>query len=181
LNEGRVVVITGAGNGIGREHALLFAQTGAKVVVNDRVDVAVATGAHGVHLREASIASATVRRVWPSLTVGRSVHSRDAIADASAVDYWIAGTVFPTESKLSVTAIGVDGLEQLVRAAASRPVLAIGGVTAARLPAIVRSGAAGVAAIGAFLPDRSASDLASSVEKTVKTLRFAFDTVSTVS
>ena len=159
----------------------IAAATDTRVVVNDRIDVAVAAGAAGVHLRESSIAAATVRAAWPSLTIGRSVHSRDDVTTDGAVDYWIAGTVFETSAKPSAQQLGADGLAQVVRAAGGRPVLAIGGVTAERLPVVVRSGAAGVAAIGAFLPDRTATDVAQSVEKTVETLRFRFDTASTVS
>jgi thiamine-phosphate pyrophosphorylase len=156
----------------------LAAGTSARVIVNDRVDVAVATGAHGVHLRELGFSSALIRPRWPSLKIGRSVHSCDALSGDAGVDYWIAGTVFPTASKASAEYLGVEGLGRIVRTAGGTPVLAIGGITAATLPRIVGSGVTGVAAIGAFMPPVGAADLVASVAKTVETLRFAFDTAS---
>jgi thiamine-phosphate pyrophosphorylase len=164
-----------------RDALRIAAGTATRVIVNDRIDVALAAGADGVHLREASVDAAAVRRVWPSLTIGRSVHSRASVIGATAVDYWIAGTIFPTDSKAAAATLGCAGLAEVVRAAAGTPVLAIGGVTAGRLPELVRAGATGLAAIGAFLPDRGEHDVAAAVEKRVATLRFAFDTASTVS
>lgn len=159
----------------------LAAGTATRVMVNDRIDVAVAAGAHGVHLREASVNGDTVKRAWPALTVGRSVHSRDAVMRAHGIDYWIAGPIFPTPSKPLAHGIGADGLNEIVHAASGTPVFAIGGITASELSAIVRGGAQGMAAIGAFLPEPGAVNVAENVEKRVKTLRFAFDTASAVS
>lgn len=125
--------------------------TATRVVVNDRLDVALACGADGVHLRSDSIPAADARRMAPSsFFVGRSVHTADEAIEAGAVDYLIAGTVFPTASKpAGRQPIGLEGLRAIV-AAACAPVLAIGGVTADRLADIAASGAAGVAAIGLF-------------------------------
>ncbi len=122
------------------------------VVVNDRLDVAVACAADGVHLRGDSIAVADARQLAPvGFLVGRSVHSVEEAVLAADADYLIAGTVFPSESKPSATSwLGVDGLERIVRAVRT-PVLAIGGVTADRLDDVASTGVAGVAAIGLFL------------------------------
>src|SRR5262249_29386960 len=75
--------------------------TRTRVVVNDRLDVAVASGADGVHLRADSIPIAAARAMAPSsLVIGLSVHSEaEAVAAALQVDYLIAGTVWPTSSK----------------------------------------------------------------------------------
>src|SRR5688572_31706861 len=77
--------------------------TRARVIVNDRLDVALAGGAHGVHLKSASYAAARVRAIAPAgFLIGRSVHSvDDAIRAGTAVDYLIFGTVFRTSSKPS--------------------------------------------------------------------------------
>ena len=156
--------------------------TATRIVVNDRVDVAVAAGAAGVHLRETSIAPAAVRRLAPALLVGRSVHGVDLAAnDRTAVDYFIAGTVFATTSKAGVEPIGVQGLAAIVTAAAPAPVLAIGGVTCDRLSVVVSSGAGGVAAIGAFIPAAPHGDIARAVQESVENLRLAFDSGSAVS
>ncbi|MGE3512753.1 MAG: thiamine phosphate synthase [Vicinamibacterales bacterium] len=134
-----------------------------RIVLNDRFDVALAAGAHGVHLRSDSIAPAVVRRlVPPAFLIGRSVHSPEEAAVAVAdVDYLIAGTVWPTASKRPGHALlGVAGLEAVVQAAAV-PVLAIGGVTLDRVGAIAATRAAGVAAIGLFIADRPSADTGS--------------------
>jgi thiamine-phosphate pyrophosphorylase len=123
-----------------------------RVVVNDRVDVALACGADGVHLRGDSMPAIRVRAIAPAgFLIGCSGHSAaEAMASAGAADYLVAGTVFPTTSKPGMTAfLGVDGLSAVVRAV-SVPVLAIGGVTLARAGEAAAAGAAGVAAIGLF-------------------------------
>jgi len=130
--------------------------SGTRIVVNDRLDVAIAAGAEGVHLRHDSVSVAEAHSLAPFL-VGRSVHDVAAAKAAAGADYLIAGTVFATPSKPDATRLlGVDGLGAIV-ATTSAPVLAIGGVTLDRLGAIAATGAAGIAAIGLFsamqLPD----------------------------
>jgi thiamine-phosphate pyrophosphorylase len=152
--------------------AMDVARRGAtKVIVNDRLDVALACGADGVHLGSASFLPEDVRRVTPhKFLIGRSVHAVDeARRHAPFVDYVIAGTVFPTSSKPSETCwLGIAGLEAIV-AAVRAPVLAIGGMTAGRVAEVASSGVAGIAAIGLFLP--GAVPLAS----TVGSVRMGFD------
>ena len=126
--------------------------TATRVVVNDRLDVALACGADGVHLRGDSIPPASARSIAPpGFLIGRSVHrAEEASAVAPGVDYLIAGTVFPTPSKAGLTEwLGVEGLARICRAV-SVPVLAIGGMTPDRLAGVAAAGAAGVAAIGLF-------------------------------
>jgi thiamine-phosphate pyrophosphorylase len=135
------------------ELLLITTGTPTRLVVNDRIDVALACGADGVQLRGDSIPVAAARRIAPSgFLIGRSVHGvSEAIAAADA-DYLIAGTVFPSASKAAASPLlGVEGLRAVVRAV-DRPVLAIGGVTDARIGEIADAGAAGFAAIGLFLP-----------------------------
>lgn len=130
------------------------AGTETSVLVNDRLDVALAMGAHGVHLRAASFPASEVRRLAPPpFIVGRSVHDAEEARRAAAgggLDYLIAGTVFPTPSKPGARLLGLEGLRAVVKAV-DLPVLAIGGIAADdRTTAIARTGAAGVAAIGLF-------------------------------
>ena len=126
--------------------------SGTRVVVNDRVDVALACGADGVHLRHDSVRAEAVRTITPAgFLVGRSVHGLADAKEAGPVDYLIAGTVFPTSSKPPATApLGLDGLAEIVQAVAV-PVLAIGGITRERLDEVAAIGAAGVAGIGLFI------------------------------
>ena len=123
--------------------------TPTKVIVNDRLDIAVACGAHGVHLRGDSIPAARARAMAPpDFLIGQSVRSVEDAVAAREADYLIAGTVFPTESKPGLDHhLGVDGLAGIVKAVPV-PVLAIGGISMERIESIARSGAAGVAAIG---------------------------------
>lgn len=123
------------------------------MVVNDRLDVALAAGAHGVHLRADSFAAPQARGCAPSpFLIGRSVHSVAEAADASAaggLDYLVFGTVFPTPSKPGLPAAGVAGLAA-VAAATTLPVLAVGGVTERQAGQVMSAGAAGIAAISMF-------------------------------
>jgi thiamine-phosphate pyrophosphorylase len=132
----------------------------ARIVVNDRVDIALAAGASGVHLRGDSMAAAEVRRVASErFLIGRSVHTASEAARIAAdggCDYLLFGAVFPTVSKGPGHPIA--GTVELARACAAvrevsptLPVLAIGGIGLDTVPQVGQSGAAGVAAIGLFL------------------------------
>lgn len=126
--------------------------TRTRVLVNDRIDVALAGGAHGVHLRGDSVPAARARRIVPcGFLVGRSVHSSEeavSVARSGGLDYLIFGTVFATRSKPGAAA----GTQPLAAACAAvpLPVLAVGGMTLERLGAVAGTGAAGFAAIGLF-------------------------------
>jgi len=136
------------------EAALTLARgTSSRIVVNDRLDVALACGADGVHLRADSIPTADARRIVPAgFLILRSVHAPGEASAAEGCDYLIAGTVFPSQSKAAGAAVlGIEGLRAIVRASRV-PVLAIGGVTADRFDDVAAAGAAGVAGIGLFLP-----------------------------
>jgi thiamine-phosphate pyrophosphorylase len=148
-----------------------------RVVVNDRLDVALACGADGVHLRGDSMSPAAVGSIVPDgFLIGRSVHRvEEARQLEPLVDYVIAGTVFPTVSKPSGDAwLGTDGLRAMVRATADHgaAVLAIGGMSLDCLASVASTGVAGIAAIGLFLPG------AWPMARLVQTVRERFDTVT---
>ena len=128
------------------------AAAGARVVVNDRADIAIAAGAAGVHLRADSVPASRLRAWVPEpFLIGRSIHSAEEAGRVEGgLDYLVLGTVYPTASKPGRT--GVVGLEALREAcrATRLPVLAIGGITADRVTDIAAAGAAGFAAIGLF-------------------------------
>jgi thiamine-phosphate pyrophosphorylase len=126
--------------------------TRTRVVVNDRLDVALAAGAHGVHLREASFSAARVRPIVPpGFLIGQSIHSVDAAASPSAraADFLIFGHVFETGSKPGAAPRGLAALSAVVQAT-SIPVLALGGVSLERIQDVMETGAAGFAAISLF-------------------------------
>jgi thiamine-phosphate pyrophosphorylase len=126
--------------------------TSTRVVVNDRLDVALACGADGVHLRADSVAVRTARTMTPrGFLIGRSVHSEEEAAAAADADYLIAGTVWPSNSKpQGHPVLGVKGFAAIARAV-TVPVLAIGGVTVDRVREVTAAGGAGIAAIGLFI------------------------------
>jgi thiamine-phosphate diphosphorylase len=131
-----------------------------RILVNDRVDVALAAGAAGVHLRGDSISASRARSMAPpGFLIGRSVHDATEASQVGAdLDYLVAGTVWATPSKPPGQALlGTEGLAAVVRAS-TVPVLAVGGVTAERISEVAASGAAGVAAIGLFMPSNPAAD-----------------------
>jgi thiamine-phosphate pyrophosphorylase len=137
--------------------------TGTRLLVNDRLDVALAADAHGVHLRADSCAAGRVRPVVPpGFVLSRAVHSKEEAGEAAGegvVDFLVFGTVFATDSKAeSLTPAGLGGLGRAAAAAGALPVLAVGGVTEARLGDVSAAGAAGFAAIGLFLPEHGADD-----------------------
>ena len=151
--------------------------TAARVIVNDRPDVALAAGAGGVHLKDDARSAARVRALGPrDWSLGRAVHdvagARRA-AESGAVDYLLAGTVFRSASKPGRPALGLDALRDVVRAS-TRPVLAIGGVGAADGPAVAATGAAGVAGIRLFRFAPS-SARRGRIAARVQALRVAFD------
>ncbi len=155
--------------------------TATRVVVNDRADVALAAGAPGVHLKASSMTPLQVRAMAPrGWLIGASVHGAE-VDRAQGADYVIAGTLKATPSKPAGSPLlGWDGLQAIAQALDPMPVLGIGGLTADDVPALRRAGAAGLAAIEAFLP-QSASQLEESVQRAVARLRLAFDSPERVS
>jgi thiamine-phosphate diphosphorylase len=151
--------------------------TKTRVVVNDRIDVALACGAGGVHLRGDSIPPDRARSIVPpGFLIGQSVRAVDqAVQAARHADYLIAGTVFPTPSKPGLRGhLGVVGLSAIARSVRV-PVLAIGGVSIDRIEAVARSGAGGIAAIGLF--DAEGEALVSAVRE----VRHRFDSARSAS
>jgi thiamine-phosphate pyrophosphorylase len=150
-----------------------IAGTGARLLVNDRVDVALAAAADGAHLPGSAVTCARIRSMVPGgFLVGRSVHSvGEAMAAAAdgGCDYLFFGTVFESHSKPAGHRVAGLGALAEVCAAVALPVLAIGGMTVERVPDIVRAGAAGLAAIGLF-----AAGGERALRDTVSQIRLAF-------
>jgi thiamine-phosphate pyrophosphorylase len=152
-------------------------QSAARVIVNDRLDVALAAGAHGVHLKSESIDTGAARSIAPEgFLVGRSVHAAAEAEQAArdGADYVIVGTVFPTMSKPGKGAAGLDLLRDAV-GRCSVPVLAIGGMTVERAGEAAAAGAGGLAAIGLFMEaDGTTEQVRLGLDTTVAAIRRAF-------
>ncbi|KAK9842361.1 hypothetical protein WJX81_008532 [Elliptochloris bilobata] len=143
-----------------RELIALAQAQGVGVIVNDRVDVALAAGAAGAHVGQGDLPAATARTLLGAdRLLGVSVKSvaQALRAQADGADYLGAGAVFPTSTK-DTDVIGVDTLAEIC-AAVSIPVVAIGGITAANAPAAIEAGCAGVAVVSAVFaaPDVAAA------------------------
>lgn len=143
---------------------------GVPLLVNDRVDVALAAGADGVHLGQTDMRYADARRILgPEAIIGLTI-SREADLereDAAAADYLGVGPVFPTRTKPDhAPPWGVEGLARAARLA-RRPFVAIGAVTALSAADCVRAGAAGVAVVSAVCgapdPAQAARELRAAV------------------
>jgi thiamine-phosphate pyrophosphorylase len=134
---------------------------GARLIVNDRVDVALAVGADGVQRTHASLPVDHIRSIaGRRLVIGASVHSLEDAVDAEVrgADWITFGPVYDTPSKRRWGA--PQGLARLgkVAAAVRVPVIAIGGITPERVAAVRHAGAAGVAAIAALLDTESPAE-----------------------
>lgn len=127
---------------------------GALFFVNDRLDVALAAGADGVHLGPDDLPVAAARSIAPpGFVIGHSADDPDAARDAVAAgaDYIGCGTVYPTRTKADVgAAIGLERLAEVVQAV-DVPVVAIGGITVERAPDVFAAGAAGCAVVSAVM------------------------------
>ena len=144
-----------------------------RVLVNDRLDVALSEHAGGVHLGETSLPLPEAKRLLKDQTqrrdflIGISCHSLEAARSAASggADYLFFGPIFPTPSKAAFGA--PHGLERLgeVCRAVSIPVLAIGGITLANASACLAAGASGIAAIRLFQEARDMTSLVQSLRK----------------
>lgn len=141
-----------------------------QLAVHDRLDVALALGC-GIHLPESGLPVDRVREIVGSRhRVGVSVHSVEAAgrAAASGADYLMFGHVFSTLSKPGVHPRGLEQLSRVVQAV-NVPVLAIGGITAQRIPRVMETGCAGVAVLSALMdspePERAARQMRTCLDR----------------
>lgn len=136
---------------------------GCWLVINDRIDIALAAGARGVQLTSGSMTVADARQVAPGLALGASIHSsaEARVAAADGADWLVAGHVFETASHPGQAERGMTFLKAVCKAS-TVPVVAIGGVTPEDVPSLLAGGAHGVAVIrgvwSAEHADRAAID-----------------------
>jgi len=140
------------------------------LLVNDRIDLALALGASGVHLGSRSLPPEATRSILgPGFLLGRSAHDTTEVRElAPDVDYLHVGTVFPTPSHPGRSGHGVSGFRVLLEGAGETPVLALGGVTPDTAGALLRTGAHGIAVVravwGASEPVLAVRELLAGIE-----------------
>jgi thiamine-phosphate pyrophosphorylase len=151
--------------------AEVAAETGVPVIVNDRLDVALAVRASGVHLGAGDFPVRVARRVLgEEYIIGATAHSRGEIEEAVAAgaDYIGFGTIYPSPSKDVGVVQGLDGLRE-ARGLTSLPLVAIGGITVGRTAGVIAAGADGVAVISGLWssedPGARAREYAAAVER----------------
>jgi thiamine-phosphate pyrophosphorylase len=132
----------------------LLGPLGIPLVINDRVDIALAVDAEGVHLGQSDMPLAEVRRlIGPDKFIGLSASRREYILaeDAQAADYLGVGPVYAQQTKPGTAAPhGVEGFRAL-RALTRKPVMAIGGIKASNAAPIIAAGADGLAVVSAIV------------------------------
>jgi thiamine-phosphate diphosphorylase len=136
---------------------------GAALIVNDRIDIALAAGADGVHLGQTDLPIEDARQISQHLWIGMSTHDVAQVraACAAGADYLGFGPVFTTTTKERPDPVqGIAGLRAAVAEAAGRPVVAIGGITATDAADVYRAGAHAVCAISAVNDARDPRDAA---------------------
>jgi thiamine-phosphate diphosphorylase len=147
-----------------RDAVEILRDTSSIVLVNDRVDIALAAGADGVHLRESSLLPFVVRVRFPrQLIVGVSTHSYSAAKSAawSNADYVVFGPVFMSPGKQSPVA--ESELRAVCLELEGFPVLALGGVDAGNVIDVLKAGASGIAAIRSLNEPASRSRICESI------------------
>jgi thiamine-phosphate pyrophosphorylase len=157
---------------LARELRDLTRRFGVPLIINDRLDIALASGADGVHLGQDDLPLREARRVaGPDLIIGVSAHSpAEAVAaERDGADYLGCGAVYPTGTKADIR--GVIGLEGLaaVCAAVRIPVIGIGGIGPANAAAVIRAGAAGLAVISSILSQEDAREAAALLRRSMRT------------
>jgi thiamine-phosphate pyrophosphorylase len=148
----------------------IMGKVSVPVIVNDRADIALAAGAAGVHVGEADLPVAAIRRFAPSdFIIGASLGGDAELANAKDADYVGIGPVFSSDSKNDAgTAIGVAGFKRLAEMV-QVPAIAVGGITPDRALQITVNGAVGVAVINAIFraadPEIATRALAAAIGK----------------
>jgi thiamine-phosphate pyrophosphorylase len=134
-------------------------RSGVRLIINDRVDVAVAAGAQGVHLGQDDLPPDAARRLLgDGAIVGYSTHNVDQALEAVKlpIDYLAIGPVFPTTSKTDTSPVlGLEGLRAVRNAIGDFPLVAIGGITHLNARQAIEAGADSVAVISALVSDVS--------------------------
>lgn len=145
------------------------------LIINDRLDIALASGASGLHLGQSDLPVEVARKhLGPEAIIGLSVENLEQLKEAVnlPVDYLAISPVFPTPTKTDTgPAWGLDGLEQ-ARNLTDLPLVAIGGINESNVVSVIKAGADGVAVVSAICaardPEEAARRLRNIIEKATR-------------
>lgn len=134
-------------------------EVGMKIIVNDRVDIAVAAGAHGVHLGQEDMPAAEARKLLGEEAIlGYSTHTVEQALEATKMplDYIAVGPIYATSTKEDPDpVIGLDGIKRIRSAVGTRKLVAIGGINVENIAAVIAAGADSAAIISSLYYDPS--------------------------
>jgi len=135
----------------------LAERNGVKLIINDRVDITLAVGAHGVHLGQDDMPPEAARRLLgPEAIIGYSTHTVEQASAALTlpIDYIAIGPIFQTATKTDTSPVlGLEGLRAVRQAIGKFPLVAIGGITRTNAVEVIQAGADSIAVISALLSD----------------------------
>ena len=147
---------------------------GIPLIINDRLDVALAVGAEGIHLGQSDMHITDARRlVGNSMLIGISAESLDdaILAEAEGADYIGISPVFTTPTKTDTAApLGLDGIRR-IRAAVSLPLVGIGGLNQGNVPDVLRAGADGVAVVSAIVASACPQSAAAALKQRILSVK----------
>lgn len=139
-----------------------------KLIVNDRVDAALASGAAGVQLTHRSLPIASVKKMFPHLKTGKSVHSPSEakMAETDGADFLLFGHIFTSSSKPGLVPHGLKKLSAVVKQV-EIPVMAIGGIQPAHVNDVLSSGANGIAVMSGVFSSSDADAAAANYRRRI--------------
>jgi thiamine-phosphate pyrophosphorylase len=146
----------------------MVAAVGVPLFINDRLDIALASGAHGVHLGPDDISPALARRIAPpGFVIGASVGSEEEVGRGMAADYWGIGPYRASPTKRDAGApLGFAGASRLLETAGARPCVAIGGIRPEDVRPLFGVGFCGVAVVSGILGAADVEDAARKYRET---------------
>ncbi|MFS0762886.1 thiamine phosphate synthase [Peribacillus phoenicis] len=143
------------------------------LIINDRVDIALAVAADGIHIGQDDLPLPVVKKMVPEdMIVGVSVSTLEEALEAerNGADYIGVGSVFPTKTKQDATLMAIGDLEEICRSV-SIPAVAIGGITADNISALSASGLSGTAVVSAIMNAESPKTASESLLKIIKNFK----------
>lgn len=154
---------------LARRARQLTAEAGALLIINDRIDIALAAGADGVHLGQTDFPVSDARRLAPDLIIGASTHSvsEARAAQLAGASYINIGPIFPTRTKAwTGDFLGMEKLKRIARAV-TVPYTVMGGIKKRHIPEVLRAGARTIALVTAVTaaddPEQAARELVSMI------------------